>query len=102
MEPRLNYVPGNTWPELSIIQYLLHAGDKQELLTRWEIAVEEVTPYLEQALTAGKHNEFFLLAERLSMDEGSVRNDCIQFFKHAYPNECQEICRTVDTVLQLL
>lgn len=102
MEQRLNYVPGDTWPELSIIQYLLHTEDKQELLTRWDIAAEEVTPYLEQALTAGKHNEFFLLAERLSMNEDSVRNDCIQFFKRSYPRECQDIFQKIDMVLQSL
>ncbi|MDY4784397.1 AAA family ATPase [Pygmaiobacter massiliensis] len=102
MEQRLNYVPGDTWPELSIIQYLLHAEDKQELLTRWDIAAEEVIPYLEQALTAGKHNEFYLLAERLSMDKDSVRNDCIQFFKRAYSDECQNVCQKIDIALQSL
>lgn len=99
IEKRLCYVPGDTWPELSVIQYILRIQDKQELSTRWDIAVEEVTPYLEQALTAGKHNEFFCLAERLSMDEAAVRNDCIQFFKSAYTEECVSVCAKLDYVL---
>lgn len=102
IEPRLCYIPGDSWPELSIIQYLLLVDNKQELSTRWEIAVEEITPYLEQALTAGKHKEFFHLAELLSMDEAVVRNDCIKLFKVAYPDMCVCVCDQLDQVLRSL
>jgi len=102
IKQRLCYLPGDTWPELSIIQYILRIQDKQELSKRWDIAVEEITPYLEQALTAGKHNEFFYLAERLSMDVVAVRNDCIKFFKLAYSDDCAYICTQLDCALQSL
>ena len=102
VKQRLCYIPGDTWPELSIIQYIMRVKDKQELSTRWDIAVEEVTPYLEQSLTAGKHNEFFYLAELLSSDEVAVRNDCIKFFKLAYPDMCESVCNQLHYVLRNL
>lgn len=96
---RLCYVPGDTWPELSIVQHVLQIQDKQELSIRWDIASEEIISYLEQGLTAGKHKEFFCLAERLSMDEVTVRNDCIMAFKLAYPDICISVCTQFENVL---
>lgn len=102
IQQRLFYLPGDTWPELSIIQFLLQFQDKQELSTRWDIAVEEVNSYLEQALTVGKHKEFFYLAERLSMDEAAVRNDCIKASKRAHPDNCAFVCTWLDCALHSL
>lgn len=102
MELRLCYIPGDTWPELSILQYLLGAQNLDELVTRWDISAEDVTSFLEQSLTAGKHNEFFHLAHLLSMDEVSIRNDCIKAFKMKYPDKCDTICEAITTVLDSL
>ena len=60
---------------MSVLKYLLRAADVQPLAARWDIPIEDVTSFLEQALTAGKHNEFLHLSQSLSMDEASVRND---------------------------
>lgn len=102
MELRLCYIPGDTWPELSTLQYLLRASNLGELATRWDIPVEDVTSFLEQSLVAGKHNEFFYLAHLLSLDEASIRNDCIKAFRMEYPDICNTICDAIASVLNSL
>lgn len=99
IELRLCYIPGDTWPELSILQYLLNAPNLDGLTTRWDISVEDAISFLEQSLVAGKHNEFFHLSNLLSMDEVSIRNDCIKSFKMAYPDECETVCAAISAVL---
>ena len=101
-ELRLCYIPGDTWPELSILQYLLRAPNLDELVTRWDIPIEEVTLFLEQSLTAGKHNEFFHLSTLLSMDEASIRNDCVKAFKGKYSDECNAVYGAINAVLDNL
>ena len=102
IQSRLCYVPGATWPEKSIIQFLLAAPDLNDLVARWDIPSEDITAFLETALTAGKHNEFFSLAKSLSLDENSVRNDCVKCFKSKYPDECRYICEPVETIINSL
>lgn len=102
IRPRLCYIPGDEWPELSMIKYVLAVDDKQGLATSWDIAVDEVTSYLEQAITAGKHQEFYSLSKSISLIENGVRNDCIRFFKQVYTDECKDICDKLELVLQNL
>lgn len=102
VEPRLCYVPGDTWPEMSVLQYLLRAADIQPLADRWGLPVEDTTSFLEQALTAGKHCEFFRLSQLLSMDEASIMNDCIKFFKDEYITKCTNICKQINDVIHSL
>ncbi|BAL00214.1 hypothetical protein OBV_30150 [Oscillibacter valericigenes Sjm18-20] len=99
---RLQYIPGDTWPELSFIQYLLAIDNKDRLAESWDVTLDEITSYLEQALTAGKHNEFFALSKLLSMDESSVRNDCVKFFRMTYQERCADIRDKFDCVLASL
>lgn len=99
---RLCYIPGETWPEISIITFLLRTDVSDSLSSRWDISKEEIASYFEQALTAGKHNEFYHLAKLLSMDELSIRNDCIKEFKALYPEECSVVCSQIECVLNTL
>lgn len=93
---KLCYIPGDTWPEMSIMQYLLRAPNLDGLVERWDVPAEDIRMFLEQAMMAGKHKEFFHLAELLAMDESSVRNDCIKLFKAQYPDECRTVCELID------
>ena len=102
IESKICYLPGDTWPEMSILQYLLNAPTLDGLAERWDMPVEDVTSFLEQAITAGKHNEFFCLAKLLSMDKSSVLNDCIKCFKTQYPNECKTVCELIDNAIENL
>lgn len=102
IQSRLCYVPGETWPEMSIVQFLLAAPNLNDLVTRWDMPSEDITSFLETALTAGKHKEFFKLAQLLSLDENSVRNDCVKCFKQNYPAECRNICVSIETIINSL
>lgn len=99
IDQRLCYIPGGQWPEISIIKFLLDTDTAGILSSQWDIADEEVTSFLEQALSAGKHNEFYHLAELLSKKEHSIRDDCIQAFKRLYQNECTTICNQIENIL---
>lgn len=99
---KICYIPGDTWPELSILQYLLNTPNFDDLVKRWDMPSEDIISFLEQSIVAGKHNEFFHLAELLSMDESSVRNDCIKFFKTQYPNECKSVCDLISAAIESL
>ena len=99
---KLCYIPGDTWPELSILQYLLQASCLDELVERWDMPSEDITSFLEQAMMEGKHKEFYHLAQLLSMDEFSVRNDCIKLFKAQYPAECRTVCELIETAIENL
>ncbi|MBC3515213.1 ATP-binding protein [Neobittarella massiliensis] len=99
---KICYIPGDTWPEMSILQYLLKAPNLEGLVERWDISAEDVTSFLEQALAVGKHKEFFHLAKLLSMDEFSVRNDCIKSFKSQYPDECNIVCELISAAIKSL
>lgn len=102
VDVRLCYIPGDTWPESSIIQRILACPDKQGLVSRWDIEENDIVRFLDDALTAGKHKEFFRLAEQLSIDECSARNDCVKFFKTAYPDELEDVCQKIEFVLQTI
>lgn len=96
------YLPGDTWPEMTILEYLLKAQNLNSLAERWDMPTEDAISFLEQAIAAGKHNEFFCLAKLLSMDKYSVQNDCIKHFKTQYPDECQAVCDLIDAAIKNL
>lgn len=102
IEDRLCYVPGETWPEKSMIQYLLKVPDVSSLSERWDIPAEDIVAFLEESLTVGKHDEFFHLAKLLSLEENLVRNDCVKFFENKYQEECETVCKAIETVIESL
>ncbi|WPN22272.1 ATP-dependent nuclease [Pseudomonas marginalis] len=78
---RISYLPGDTWPEAWIIQKCMEVPD----LVANALGLEEdqVTEILEYGLQAGKHKEFFEIAEHVGLD----KNQCLQHL-------CSIICKT--------
>jgi hypothetical protein len=71
---RIDYLPGDTWPEAWLIQRASeNVGALATLLT---CDAEVLSDTLEYGLQAGKHNEFFEIAKQLGMD----RQMCLQSF----------------------
>ncbi len=100
IDKRLCYIPGNEWPERSLLQYIKKVSDKTELISRWSISTtDDINSFLEQALLAEKHDEFFRLAELLADDESAIRNDCIKFFRTSYPDLCNSVCSAIEVIL---
>lgn len=77
---RIAYLPGATWPESWIVQKAIEASD----LTASALALEPdaVKEILEYGLQAGKHNEFFEIAQNV----GLSRSQCVE-----------KLCATVNT-----
>lgn len=100
IQSRLCYIPGEEWPEKSMMQFLLEAGDLSSLAERWDTTIENITEFLRRALQQGKHKEFSSLAQSLSLEENFVRNDCVKCFKSNYLDECTKICNSIEAVIE--
>lgn len=69
---RVEYLPGDTWPEAWMVQKATENLDALSALLSCESVVLKDT--LEYGLQAGKHNEFFEIAKNLGLD----RQACLQ------------------------
>lgn len=78
---RIAYLPGDTWPELWLVQKSANCLDSISKLTSSEPDV--IAGVLEYGLQAGKHNEFYEISMNLGLDEKT----CLQLFATSV---CQE------------
>jgi len=103
MRSRLCYLPGSSWPEKYIIEQLMRLESKEDLCEIWDVDNDhDVTGFLEQALSAGKHNEFYSLSQNVYRSEESTRNDCIHCYKKHYRAICDELGHGIELILQQL
>ena len=74
MKERIEYLPGDTWPEAWIVQKI----SEMPLPTAALLSIEpdELPAVLEYGLQSGKHNEFFEIARHIGLD----RSQCLQLF----------------------
>ena len=96
---RLQYLPGKVWPEKYLIEEALRQETHDELCTQWGTTEDAVNSYLEQALNAGKHSEFYALSKNLQLNNEQIRADIIRFFKR---NHADEIALIEDAIRSLL
>lgn len=62
------FLPGNAWPEKSILEKLKQNAIFDYLRTTWGMnRDDEIIQLLNKALAEGKHNEFYRLSEELSL-----------------------------------
>ena len=54
---------------------------------------------IDQAISAGKHSEFYMLAQQLNLDESQVRMDVIRAVADVVPNKIMLICQNVVEIL---
>jgi len=70
----IDYLPGETWPEVWLIQKNLeHLSSLSELTLTDESSLVEIMEY---GLQAGKHNEFHEISGHLGLE----KRQCIQYF----------------------
>lgn len=96
---RLNYIPGEKWPELELVEKALQADSLDYLVQSWDTDIEDIRVALEEALTAGKHNEFFALSNRMCLSLQQVRSDIIKFYKQQHPDTVTDIIRLIQSLL---
>ena len=99
MDERLKYLPGTTWPERVLVENAQHAEDFSYLLQEWGASLSDISMYLEQAITAGKHNEFYSLGQKLHLTPEIVRANIMHFYKQTNQSEIDAI---IDSIYKLL
>ncbi len=75
LNQRLEYLPGDTWPE----SWILNEIKKSECLFLCPLINIEKTKligYIEEALLSGKHNEFYTLAKKVNLDRDLIISSC--------------------------
>lgn len=99
MNTRLNYIPGKNWPEKELIESALQTDNLDFLSTSWDVPNEDIQVVLEEALTAGKHNEFFTIAKKMYLSVEQVRVDIIRFYKRTHADITESVITTVRQML---
>jgi predicted ATPase len=94
---KVSFLPGDTWPEAWIVQKNIETS--QTLAQQVDADEDELCEFLEYGLQAGKHNEFYEIAEQLGFDE----LQCIQILtsniKQNFEPEFHEIFTKIETAL---
>lgn len=94
---RLQYLPGDHWPEYEIIEVLKNAN--QEMLAMWEVESNDIQRLLTCAQEAGKHNEFHHLEQELHLPIERIQNDAVQFYKQLNPQGTSTIKQAIEVIL---
>ncbi len=92
---RLFFLPGETWPEKWIIEQL-KTLDTENLACLLKCSKDEFNTYIEEALTAEKHNELFNLSKNLSLDLGYVKGTVTSWLS----SEAEEYFSDIITVIK--
>ncbi len=77
LDKRLLYLPGEDWPE----KYLVTSAEKMivgELAELWQLNIEKLEHFLDMAIMAGKHNEFYMLSSKLAQNADVTMADVIR------------------------
>lgn len=90
------FIPGEEWPEKSIIEMVKNKGDFDYLKRTWAIEDDEIVRILDKSLAEGKHKEFYRLSQELSFSEDNVLKDVMVQFYKAYPLEIKDITSAIE------
>jgi len=85
LNSRLEYLPGDTWPESWVVNEL-KKSECTYLTETIGLSFEELNAKFDVALLAGKHNEFYSLAEQVNLDVGFITSICAK----QVINNCEE------------
>lgn len=101
---RIDYLPGNTWPEAWLINQVLDLDliyKPSTLVKTWGIKENQLTPFLSEALNAGKHKEFHTLESILHYGSEKILRDLISYINHSDPDAFKSIVEKVQKQLNL-
>ena len=100
LDNRITFLPGNEWPERVIMESLAGSDDLTRIMTDFKVAdLAEMKRYLQSALAAGKHNEFYELGNLLHLDETTVRLMAIRQYDTLFNSEILAIVDSVSKAL---
>lgn len=101
IKERLCYLPGKEWPE----KYLVNLSKKyivEDLVTLWKIDQEKLKNSFDEAIMAGKHNEFYTLSQRIVQDKAVVQSDIIRCLANKNIDDFNLITVSINKVLEQL
>lgn len=98
-QERLYCLPGNTWPEKWIIEQLRDL-DTEKLAALLKCSVDEFETYIEEALTAEKHNELYSLSKNLSIDIDYVKGTVASWLSLEVESEFSFIIAAIQKYLE--
>lgn len=99
MQNRLKYLPGTQWPEKVLVENAQNAADISYLEQEWEATNPDIINYLEHAIVAGKHNEFFALSQVLQLPLDTVRRSAMRFYKQTNQAAVDDIINCISEIL---
>lgn len=71
MKERLRFLPGTDWPEKWILTQLKE-NKITELANLLRLNEEELSAHIDEAIRAGKHNEFYTLSKKMNLDKDYI------------------------------
>ena len=97
---RLNYLPGEVWPEKWLIESAQDVEDKNELLHAWSLdSATRLDSAFENALLAGDHREFYTLHEEMQQPERQLICDLARFVNKAQPENMESLVSKIEECL---
>jgi len=97
---RLHYLPGDSWPEKWLVEQTVAQTDFSSLLNIWQTDSPNLHTILDEALRAGKHNEFFSLSENLHLSKERVQSDIIRFVVENAAAEFSDVIVAIENSLE--
>ena len=94
----ISYLPGSEWPEKWIL-----AQDKSvfsPLSNEFGVREQELNQFIDEALLAGKHNEFWTLAQKLNREVTYIRARFCKCAIESNPSESKRLRETVRKFLE--
>ncbi len=93
MKSRVEYLPGETWPESWVVQ---KCSENIEVLSSLiNVEEDELVDVIEQGLEAGKHNEFYEIAKSVGLEEQDALNCFCLTIKQCHHEQFDDIVETI-------
>ncbi len=96
---RLNYLPGEEWPEKELIKSVLDQKDVSYLEKQWQCPSSTITSVFETASTAEKHDEFYQISSAMSLSEKQILTDTIRFYSLCHSDISSQIERSINKII---
>ena len=97
IDSRLNYLPGDSWPERWLVESAKAEKDKTDLIYAWGLdSGARLDNALENAIIAGKHREFYTLHEAMSQPQSQIICDLARFVNKSQPANMKKIVSKIE------
>ena len=98
-QERLYFLPGDTWPEKWVMEQLRDL-DTEELADLLKCSPGEFETFVEEALTAEKHNELYSLSKNLSLEIDYVKGTVASWLSLEVESEFSVIISAIEKYLE--